>query len=272
MAGRINYFGNIVSDGLIQYLDFARIPSYIKTGTTVFDLSGYGNHATLINGPVFSNFGLGSEVLDGINDKIQLSTNNLNGMVYNIQWDIDWTIETWMYQRPFSATPNTYKMIYGNYSGCNYNVYKGNGQGIIIYSTTNSAATSINLSFGPRNVVSGSACPDVAVSWTTAEVSAVVQGLQNRWAHVVFTSSDGTNYRFFVDGVQYGTTKTVNFKTSLCRSDNQLTSTSPYTWGNEGPANNAANGVNFSICRLYNKALTPTQVLQNYNAGKNRYL
>jgi hypothetical protein len=88
----------------------------------------------------------------------------------------------------------------------------------------------------------------------------------------VFTSSDGTNYRFFVDGVQYGTTKSVNFKTSLCRSDNQLTSTSPYTWGNSGPTNNAANGVNFSICRLYNRALTPTEVLQNYNAGKNRYL
>jgi hypothetical protein len=32
------------------------------------------------------------------------------------------------------ATPQTYKQIYGDYNGCNYNALKGNAAGFFLYS------------------------------------------------------------------------------------------------------------------------------------------
>jgi hypothetical protein len=65
---------NIVTNGLVLYLDAANTKSYPGTGTTWFDLSGNNNHFTLYNGVDFSNNVM---VFDGVNDYIQ-TTNNLN--------------------------------------------------------------------------------------------------------------------------------------------------------------------------------------------------
>jgi len=59
-------FGNIAVGGPVLYLDAGNKTSYPTTGTTWYDLSGYGNNATLVNGPAFSN--PLSIVFDGVND------------------------------------------------------------------------------------------------------------------------------------------------------------------------------------------------------------
>lgn len=50
-----NYNPSIVTTGLVLCLDAANIKSYPGSGTIWYDLSGYGNHATLYNSPTFSN-------------------------------------------------------------------------------------------------------------------------------------------------------------------------------------------------------------------------
>jgi len=45
---------SITTDGLILYLDAANARSYPGSGTTWFDLSGFGNNHTLANSPTFS--------------------------------------------------------------------------------------------------------------------------------------------------------------------------------------------------------------------------
>jgi hypothetical protein len=45
---------NIVTDGLVMYLDAANTKSYPGSGTTWNDLSGNSNNGTLINGPTFN--------------------------------------------------------------------------------------------------------------------------------------------------------------------------------------------------------------------------
>jgi hypothetical protein len=67
---------NIVTNGLLVYLDAADKNSYPGTGTTWTDLSGNGNNFTLYNSPYF-NAGGGFFVLDGVDDWIR-STNTLN--------------------------------------------------------------------------------------------------------------------------------------------------------------------------------------------------
>lgn len=74
MAGRIAYYGNIVTQGLVLDLDAAIQGSYPKTGSTWFDISNNGNNGTLTNGPTYSPDNFGSIVFDGVNDYVNLLT------------------------------------------------------------------------------------------------------------------------------------------------------------------------------------------------------
>ena len=58
----------IVRDGLVLHLDAANPKSYPGTGTDWFDLSGNGNHGTLVNDPTYSSDNNGTFVFDGAND------------------------------------------------------------------------------------------------------------------------------------------------------------------------------------------------------------
>ena len=64
----------IVTNGLVLNLDAGFAPSYPITGTTWYDLSGYGNNGTLTNGPTYSSENTGSIVFDGVNDNISLTS------------------------------------------------------------------------------------------------------------------------------------------------------------------------------------------------------
>jgi hypothetical protein len=49
------YNTSVVTNGLVLYLDAANVKSYPGTGTTWFDLSGSGNHHSIIGAPTFAN-------------------------------------------------------------------------------------------------------------------------------------------------------------------------------------------------------------------------
>jgi len=255
---------NIVEDGLVLSLDASDKNSYPGSGTSWFDLSGYGNHCSLANSATYSPAkGGGSIDLDGVDDLISVPK-TLNGFTYNIHYDLNWTIELWMYTDPYDASPQTYKFLYGSYNGCNWNLYKGNSQGIVIYSSTSASTIFLTLGYGPN--VSG--CPDVGATWTNEEVGSYLWGLQNRWAHLVMTSDDGTNIKLYIDGVQIGPTKTVNFKNGQNRIDNTLPATTNYSLGGLVIGYHQ---VDFSNFKIYNRVLSASEVLQNYNAQKSRF-
>jgi hypothetical protein len=75
MAGRIAYYGGIVTNGLVLALDAAKKDSYPGSGTVWRDISGNGNNGTLTNGPTFNSNNGGSIVFDGINDYVNLGSN-----------------------------------------------------------------------------------------------------------------------------------------------------------------------------------------------------
>ena len=79
----------IVTDGLVLCLDAANPKSYPGTGTAWTDLSGNGNDATLVNGPVYNSADGGYIDFDGTNDYASLPNNvtDLSG---------DWAISVWM--------------------------------------------------------------------------------------------------------------------------------------------------------------------------------
>ena len=60
----------IVSSGLVMHLDAGNVASYSGSGTTWTDISGNGNHGTLINGVGFTSSNNGALVFDGTNDYV----------------------------------------------------------------------------------------------------------------------------------------------------------------------------------------------------------
>ena len=60
---------NIITDGLVLYLDAANLKSYVSGSTTWTDMAA-GNNGTLINGPTFNSTNGGSIVFDGTNDYV----------------------------------------------------------------------------------------------------------------------------------------------------------------------------------------------------------
>lgn len=68
---------SIVMNGLVLCLDAGNTKSYPGSGTTWTDLSGNGITGTLTNGPTYSSANGGSIVFDGVNDYIELNTNNI---------------------------------------------------------------------------------------------------------------------------------------------------------------------------------------------------
>ena len=61
-------FSKVIQDGLVFNIDSAIRDSYPTTGTQLFDLSGNNNHAQLINGIGFDSDNYGSLIFDGIDD------------------------------------------------------------------------------------------------------------------------------------------------------------------------------------------------------------
>lgn len=71
----VRYNSSVVTDGLVGYWDAGNSRSYPGSGTTWFDLSGIGNHATLVNSPTYSSNG--NFVLNGTS---QYFTTNIDAL------------------------------------------------------------------------------------------------------------------------------------------------------------------------------------------------
>ena len=74
----ISHYPSVVTDGMILYHDAANVMSYSGSGSTWNDLSGLGNHGTLVNGPTFdANTNKGAFTFDGTNDYVNFGNSSI---------------------------------------------------------------------------------------------------------------------------------------------------------------------------------------------------
>ena len=100
MATNYNYFGNLVTNGLVLDLDAAKLASYPGSGTTWRDISGNNLTGSLVNGPTFSGIGKSASIVfDGTNDEC-----NIGNVLFNSASAT--TIDLWV---------NIPSMAVGNY-------------------------------------------------------------------------------------------------------------------------------------------------------------
>jgi hypothetical protein len=229
-------FGQIVTSGLVLALNAADRNSYPGSGTAWSDLSGNNNTGTLTNGPTFSTGSGGSIVLDGTNDFVNISGGN--GLLSGLSTA---TMDMWINITRKTGGGEQFQYVGGWRNDTNTDFFfllldnSGATVNTEARARTSSGFYDINVNFTPYFGV-----------WTN--VSFVVN--TNRTDLYINGTSVGSN-----------TNKLGSFSISNLKiGENAI--------GVSGVYATRGNVANFTI---YNRALTASEVAQNYDVQKSRF-
>jgi len=230
--GSIQYSPKIVTDSLVLYLDAANVKSYIGSGTSWYDLSGNGNTGTLSTENIGTVSGSGVMAFNGSSDYIQnTNTNNLISSVGSISY--------WIKKRNISDS-NTIFHIH-EYEGA-YTDY------------LRSHIDSNNL----MDIVIEDG--DDAKLLFTYDLDDLNQSIWvNNWMYVMWTQ-DGSTLKLYINGSYINETANTWWTSHLTGI---IYFKIGYGWNYLEE--------NISNFMIYNKALSSSEVLQNYNALRSRY-
>ena len=247
MSGRVGSITTpIITDGLVLNLDAANRASYPKTGTIWNDTIN-GNNGTLTNGPTFSEDGGGSIVFDGVNDYGTIQHDN------NLNTGNNLSISLWVYPKQFHSEHTIL-------------IEKG-----VEFDNTNFRLKFRGLSTGIGEVVA-SGDGDYDIRFALGDINGYnnqrniiafgnLNNYLNQWNYMVGTY-DGSVMKLYWNGEE---------KVSYTKSFNVLQPNDNITICGPGPfENNYYNG-NIANIQIYNRALSSSEVLHNYNALKGRF-
>jgi hypothetical protein len=228
---------DIVTNGLVLYLDAANNRSIVSGSTTWFDLSRNGNNGTLTNGPTFNSGNGGSILFDGTNDYTgcgNLST--LNNM----------SIMMWV---KVLSNAGNYRAFAGAVGGTNNDF--DSGFNIDMQSSSQTSFNRCSVEGGFLRVNGGTNFMTTSVPF-------------GDWANICFAIS-ATYIQFYLNGsAQFGTTR-LNNSSSTIGMSNLVIGARPYTLPN------MCVNANIASTAIYNRALSPAEIRQNYHATKGRY-
>jgi hypothetical protein len=222
-------YNNIVTNGLVLSLDAGFTPSYPTTGTTWYDNSPSGNNGTLTNGPTFNSANDGLFIFDGTNDYVEWSTDSYVTPSL-VSW---WNLTSRSFEMLVNFSNLTFGYLFGVASTSDFETQSG----YVI------ATSKFGIQLGGGNTTAGSTLST------------------NTWYQMVWVRNSSSSNTLFINGTQIGTI-------SQAINDIQL----GYDWQinmmRGGDFGNYKQG-SVPIFRLYNRALSTTEVLQNYLATIN---
>ena len=223
---------NIVTDKLVLYLDAANTQSYSGSGTTWTDLSSKGNNATLVNTPTFSSNNKGYFDFNGSNEAAQIADNEDFTLGTN-----DFTMDFWGYMDALPGSGNEYGMM--GQEGV------GSDQGAGIRWKNDGGTMKINFKLGGVGSMTPSA---------TLPAEQWIYCACGRRSGVFFVNINGTDISTFANS------NTINNSTNV------------FYIGRSFFSSRYLNG-RIALARVYNnRSLSETEVKQNYNALKGRYM
>lgn len=227
-----NYSPKIVTDGLALYMDAANPRSYPRTGTEWKDISKNVNSATLTNGPTFSSENAGVIVFDGTNDYVDLNNR------YNFTSVSSFSVQLWVYFLNHSDRPTAAADIFGK------GHFYANTWDIWLYNTH-------QISFETRGNTTG----------ITDNLDSAALAI-NTW-HNYAAVYNNTAKSAYVNGAFIGSSTYPgpgDFNNGF----------NVYMGSRQGDLSRSLRGRISTAC-IYNRALSATEVLQNYNATKSRF-
>ena len=224
---------NTIENGLRLSLDAADKNSYKGSGTTWFDVSGYGYNGTLTNGPTFSNANGGSIVFDGVNDYVNCG--NLGS------FPTQGTLSYWMLSTAVENYRNPISTNYLAFNACiRFEQYTTSSPyGGFSAVIGNDAGAYNGFSYSPSTVLTANVWYNIVLTWNT--ITNQVSGYMN--SVNMFSNSSNTYWPSTIPAMTLGS----GFDSGR------------YFKGN------------ISSFQFYNKRLTDAEVLQNYNAVRSRF-
>tara|TARA_B100000427_G_scaffold329071_1_gene343950 strand:- start:4891 stop:5598 length:708 start_codon:yes stop_codon:yes gene_type:complete len=226
---------NIVTDNLVVCLDAANAISYSGSGTTWKDVVG-SRDTTLTNSPAFSTTNSGIFTLDGTDDYSTL------GSDVELKDEGGWTMEHWVNPDTVDGNSNLF-----NFAG-------------------HASPTTVGWYFCIRGASSKLSIwnKDPGV-WKDGSTTLVV----GTWYQVVCVSENtsGTGYQFYVNGsAETGDHATYSFNGAGDYKKLLL------QWiGRADSTNGRYFDGKFALSRFYTKALSASEVKQNYDANRGRF-
>ncbi len=220
-----------VSSNLVLYYDPSNSSSYPGTGTTINDLSGNGLNGSMSGITYTSPY----FSYNGTSSQVLVDDNPLLEPGSG-----DWSIEFWV----------------------NYSVLAGSSR-ILIAKTD--GGLSAEWGYGLRAAANGNTFMEIG-NGTTSLQSSLTALTTNTWYQVVgvWTNVSSNSLSLYVNGNLIG---------SISHSFTSIkNTTSPLYLGsfNGGQFSQWLNG-RMGVVRMYNKSLTGSEVLQNFNADKSKY-
>lgn len=215
----------IVTDGLVLYLDAANIKSYSGTGTTWYDRSGKGNTGTLVNGPTYSSTGGGCIVSDGSDDGVTVPDSSSLELT-------NFTLDGWVW----------------------FNQHKDYGSLLVKGSGGNGSFFNYCFFFYASSLVCGFGDGN---NFYSAGVLTTPNVPINTWHNIVGVYNS-VAISFYLNGVLIQSNPITAIPYQNTNSLNIIQSAYPI----DGKVASA---------KVYNKVLTQTEILQNYNAARTRF-
>jgi len=233
----------IVMDGLILNLDAGITQSYPGSGTVWTDVNGLGpkNNGTLTNGPTFNSDNGGSIMFDYTNDYV-----NFN----NLPTSTTYSVSCWF-------TTNT-----GNWNGALFGFGTGSSpdtQDVYLFGESSSGCASPSggsFGFNTWN------CD----SWGFGNASSILKGTGFHHVVATFNHQNLTLNKLWLDGLEKTLTQQIGSTQFSANLKNQF-KIAANGWFVGGQLWNG----NIATCQVYNRILSDSEVLQNYNAQKGRF-
>ena len=228
---------DIIESGLVLCLDAANKNSYPGSGTTWTDLSGNNYSGILTNGPTFSAGNQGSIVFDGTNDYVDVANTGTQFQFANTTF----TVSLWI--KTSSSTG-----------------------GVIVSKGATASTAGWLFQFDAAGTVSGTTKGSDGTNTYNRTSTATVNN--NTWRNIVAvyttnTSTLGSNaISIYIDGVLSNGTGTLGglvYATTIDTVQIGRRPTGAYWSGS------------VSNIQIYNRSLTATEILQNYNATTSRF-
>jgi hypothetical protein len=229
-----NYYqGPIVTSGLVATYDSGNLVSYPGTSTTWYDMAGTDN-GTLINGITYTINSGGILNFDGSDDYVQVSSTLGNPGTSDFTYTVWWKANGT--QSGFAS------LISQGFTG---SIASG-GWALKVINNTNQNFVSFSYASATETIV------DVVTSTNAND---------GQW-HLIGVKRSGTNCTLYMDGVSIGT---------FTLSSGFSFGTGANTFIGYTPRDAAFILGNLGIVMKYNRAISDSEMLQNYYAHLNRF-
>jgi len=228
---------NVIQRGLVLHLDASTTGSYPGSGTNWYDLSSNLSNGVLTNGPTYDSTSGGNITFDGSNDMVWVN-NNVSNLFSNT-----FTQMAWVY---YLSDTGTYQGIFWGEGA----VAGGSGyQMLLSFLSVNSTSCSTHCRV--NNSVTG---------WSNNDNTLGIV-MTNSWKHVAWSFNNGTTKMYLNGSLQW---------TDTSRGSYVGGTSSPFVIGGR---NDAALCSNMRVANVlcYNRTLTDSEILQNYNIQKSRF-